>query len=212
MDDAASKDAVLVALLPAVPFDGWTPAALRAAAAGAALDDGALATLFPHGPRDAVAWFSHWADRLTLAALAAQDLTAMGTRARVALAVRTRLGILQPHREAVRRGLTLLTLPANLPLGARLLYDTVNALWYGAGDQSTDFNFYTKRGLLAGVYAAVTLFWLDDRSEGLVETNGFLDRRLAEALALPRLGVRLRKAVEIVPNPLRFFRVMRRRA
>jgi ubiquinone biosynthesis protein COQ9 len=212
MDKIESKDAVLEALLPEVAFDGWTQAALRAAAARAGIDDAALATLFPHGPRDAVAWFSHWADRRTLAAMAEQKLATMKTRERIALAVRTRLGILLPHREAVRRGLAVLALPPNLPLGARLLYATVDALWYAAGDESTDFNFYTKRGLLAGVYAAVTLFWLDDRSEDVGATYAFLERRLSEALTLPRLAARLRQTVEAVPNPLRFFRTPRRRA
>lgn len=212
MDEAQGKDAVLAALLPEVPFDGWSQAALRAAAQHAGIDEAALARLFPHGPRDAVAWFSHWADRGMLAAMAARKPETVGARERIALAVRTRLGILLPHREAVRRGLSLLALPTNLPLGARLLYDTVDALWYAAGDEATDFTFYTKRGLLAGVYAAVTLFWLDDRSEALSETYAFLDRRLAEVVALPRLGARLRKTAEAIPNPLRFFRAVRRRA
>ena len=45
-------------------------------------------------------------------------------------------------------------MPQNAALGARLLYRTVDTAWYAAGDTSTDWNFYTKRGLLAAVYAA----------------------------------------------------------
>ena len=77
-------------------------------------------------------------------------------RERIALGVKTRLDILAPHREAVRRMLAFLALPANLPLAARLLYRTIDAIWYAAGDRATDFSFYTKRGLLAGVYASTT--------------------------------------------------------
>src|SRR5579862_160315 len=157
MDDTQKKDALLLALLPEVPFDGWTEAALRAAGRRAGLDRDEVAALFQHGPRDIVAWFSRWADRQTLAALTARKLQRLRTSERVALGVRTRLSVLQPYREAVRRSLTLMALPQNLPLGAKLLYEAVDTLWHAAGDNSTDFNFYTKRGLLAGVYAATTL-------------------------------------------------------
>jgi ubiquinone biosynthesis protein COQ9 len=115
------------------------------------------------------------------------------------------LQILVPHREAVRRSLTLMALPQNLPLGATLLYEVVDTLWHAAGDSSTDFNFYTKRGLLAGVYAATTLYWLDDRSEGNAATEAFLERRLAEVQAIPRL----KSAATRLPNPLRILRAAR---
>ena len=69
-------------------------------------------------------------------------------------------------------------MPQNAALAARLLYKTVDAIWYAIGDRSTDFNFYTKRGLLAGVYSATLFYWLNDKSEGGQATWTFLDRRI----------------------------------
>ncbi|HEY3919399.1 MAG TPA: COQ9 family protein [Stellaceae bacterium] len=202
----ARKDAVLLAILPNVPFDGWTRVAMRAAAAQAGIDPTELPLLFPRGPRDVAAWFSAWADRQTVGALRRRRIGTLKIRERIAAGVSARLAILLPHREAVRRSLSLFASPINLPLGAKLLYDTVDTLWHAAGDRSTDFNFYTKRGLLAGVYAATTLYWLDDRSEGTAATAAFLDRRLAEVLAIPKL----RDSVERL-NPLRMLRAARER-
>jgi ubiquinone biosynthesis protein COQ9 len=145
------RDAVLRAMLPNVPFDGWTRAGMRASAARAGIDIAELPLLFPAGPRDVAAWFSDWADRQTVAALKRRHIAAMTIRARIAAAVMARLEILLPHREAVRRSLSLFATPRNLRHGAKLLYNTVDTIWYAAGDRSTDFNFYTKRGLLAGV-------------------------------------------------------------
>jgi ubiquinone biosynthesis protein COQ9 len=71
-------------------------------------------------------------------------------------------------------------------LAAGSLWRTVDAIWYAAGDTATDFNYYTKRALLAGVYGATLLHWLDDRSEDSTATWAFLDRRIAEALGVPR--------------------------
>ena len=208
MDDTPKKDALLLALLPAVPFDGWTRGAMRAAGARARLGADEIDALFPRGPRDVVAWFSRWADRKTLAALMARKAQRMRTGERIAHGVRTRLQILLPHREAVRRSLTLMALPQNLPLSAKLLYEVVDTLWHAAGDSSTDFNFYTKRALLAGVYAATTLYWLDDRSEGNAATEAFLERRLGEVQAIPRL----KNAAARIPNPLRILRAVRARS
>lgn len=211
VDERAERDAIIAALLPNVPFDGWSAAALRAAARQQGIDEAEVAALFPRGPIDAVVWFSHWADRLTMETLAAQPIEGLRLSERVALGVRTRLALLAPHREAVRRAATLLSLPIHAPLGLRLLYDTVDALWYAAGDAATDFSFYTKRGLLAAVYAATTFYWLDDRSEGGSATEAFLNRRLAEAMALPRLRARAQRAFDALPNPFRLWRMGRPR-
>jgi ubiquinone biosynthesis protein COQ9 len=103
----------------------------------------------------------------------------------------------------VRRGLSVLAMPQNAPLALRLLYDTVDAVWYGVGDHPTDFSFYTKRASLAGIQAAATLYWLDDRSPGFTDTQAFIDRRLADLHRLTGLRERIAGAAERLPNPLR---------
>ena len=211
MDPRQAKDALLAAILPDVPFDGWTDAVLARAAERVGLGPGELRTLCPGGSRDIVAWFSHWADRETLRALEGRDLSALRVHERIALGVETRLAVLASHREAVRRSLALLTTPQNLALGAKLLYETVDALWYAAGDSSTDFNFYTKRALLAGVYGATTLYWLDDRSPESVDTRAFLDRRLRDVAMIPKATQRVRNWTSRLPDPFLFFRLARRR-
>lgn len=209
-DDDARRDTLLMAVLRDVPFDGWSGGVIAAAGGRLGIDAAEVAALFPGGGRDAVAAFSRWADRAMVAALAERDLAAMKVRERIAAAVRARLAALEPHREAVRRALTVLALPQNAPLGLRLLYETVDQMWYAAGDTATDFNFYTKRGLLAGVYAATTLYWLDDRSPDAADTHAFLDRRLADVMAIPRYSARLRERLDRLPNPLRLLRPARR--
>ena len=211
MDETARKDALIASLLPDVPFDGWSMAAMRAAARRIGMDEDELRRLFPHGVRDAVAWFSHWADRLMLETVAARPEGERKLGERIADAVRTRLRLLAPYREAVRRGLSLLSLPSYAPLGLKLLYETVDAIWYAAGDAATDFSFYTKRGMLAGIYGATMLYWLDDRSEDCSATEAFLGRRLRDVTVLPRLRAGFERAAARIPNPLKLFRVPRPR-
>ncbi|MGH6969830.1 MAG: COQ9 family protein, partial [Stellaceae bacterium] len=119
MDDRALRDKVMLAMLPNVPFEGWSRRALSHATKRVELTDAEIASLFPHGVRDVVAAFSDWADRATEAALAKENSARLKLRERIALGVRTRLTLLETHREAVRRMLAFLALPANLPLGPR---------------------------------------------------------------------------------------------
>jgi len=118
------------------------------------------------------------------------------------------LEILAPWREAVRRALAVLALPQHAPLGLRLLYQTVDAIWYAAGDRATDFSFYTKRSTLAAIYAATLLYWLGDSSPDFADTRAFLDRRLAGAASIGKARKRFETAIERLPNPLRLLRLL----
>ena len=200
------RAALIEAILPNVPFDGWSRPALRAAARQVGMPVEEALALFPNGAAELVACFSRWADLRMLDRLEITVLEPLRVPERIALAVTTRLEILAPSREAVRRALSVLALPQHAPLGLRLLYGTVDGIWYAAGDLTTDFSFYTKRGTLAAVYAATTLYWLDDSSPDFGDTRAFLDRRLAGVASIGKARQRFEVALERLPNPLRLLR------
>lgn len=205
------RDVLLLAALPHVAFDGWTDAALRSGTMDAGFDQADVIRFFPGGAGEAIAAFSGWADRQMIEAVAAADLSAMRHSEKIAFAVRARLEAVDPYREATRRSISFLALAPNVPTGARLLYRTVDAMWRAVGDRSVDFSFYTKRALLAGVLSATTLYWLDDESEGRVESWAFLDRRLADVLKIPKLRARGERLLGRLPDPFRILRGMRDR-
>ncbi len=206
---AAQRGHLLEAALPDIAFDGWSYRALHAAAARIGIAPAEAAALFPGGAAEMVAAFSRWADGRLFDRLEAAPLDGLGVAARIALALRLRLEVLAPWREAVRRGLSVLALPSNAPLGCRLLYETADGIWYAVGDTATDFSFYTKRATLAGVHAASQLYWLDDRSPGFADTLGFIERRLASLHRLSGLRRRIEAAAERLPDPLRMLRPLR---
>ena len=199
-------DRLLRASLPHIPFDGWSMTALRTAARDLEMDGGIVAEIFPGGARDAINAFSRGVDRRMVETVSGADLEALRIHERVALAAEARFEILQPHREAVRRGLSFLALPQNALLGTRLIYKTVDDIWHAVGDRSPDFSFYTKRGLLAGVVASTTLFWLDDNSDDRMETSAFLQRRLADVMKIQKARNRVEKASD---REISRFRIVR---
>jgi len=200
------RAALIEAMLPMVPFDGWSRAALRIAARRCGLGVDEAQALFPRGAVDLVAGFSRWTDQRMLNRLDTSPLADAGLSDRIARAVATRFEIVEPWREAVRRALGVLALPPNAALAARLVYETVDAIWYAAGDMATDFSFYTKRATLFGIYCSAMLYWLEDRSEGFADTRAFIDRRLAGTTRVSRLRRDLETVAERLPNPLRLLR------
>jgi ubiquinone biosynthesis protein COQ9 len=185
------KDRILLAALPQVAFDGWSMKSLAAGTADAGLARQDLLHAFPDGVADAIAHWSDWADRRAVVVMESAEVAHMKTHQRVAMGVWARLEAMGRWREAARKATAWLAVPRHAPLASRLTYRTCDAIWRAAGDVSTDFNFYTKRGLLGGVVLSTTLYWLQDGSEGNQATSAFLDRRIAEVL---RIGGHIGKA------------------
>ena len=168
---------------------GFSERCLHAAAAEVGTDLGGLA--FPRGLADVIRAFITGADARAAAALAGRDLAAMRVRERIATAVRLRLEQHADHKPALRALVTALARPRFAGLAAGALWGTVDTLWHAVGDTSTDFSYYTKRALLAGVYAATLLYWLDDASADSAASWRFLDDRIAEVMGIQRLRGRL---------------------
>jgi len=200
------RDRLIEAMLPDVAFDGWSHAALRVACRSTGMALAEASALFPRGAPDLVAGFSRWADRRMLDRFEAAPPEASGAAARIKRALGLRFEVVAPWRESVRRALSVLAAPPHAALGLRLIYETVDGIWYAAGDSATDFSFYSKRVTLAGIYAATLLYWLDDRSDGFADTQAFLDRRLADVAHLTAARERFAEAVARLPNPLRLLR------
>lgn len=124
------------------------------------------------------------------------NLEDMKIRERVKLAIRIRLANyakLPNYRELLRDILLFSVLPKNTYFSSKILYKTVSAIWYGIHDQSTDFNYYTKRAILAGVYLSTMLFFINDYSENFVNTLSFLDRRIDNVMTFQKLKVRFKQ-------------------
>jgi len=176
----AIRDRLVLATLPHAVFEGWSQAALVAAAEAEGLESDMAERAFPAGPVAAVEHFVGLADRMMVDDLAGVDMAALKIPDRIHRAIAIRLERWSPHREAVRRALSLLALPGNAAVAARITWRTVDAVWQAAGDRSHDFSWYTKRATLAAVYSATVLYWLDDPSDGSADSLAFLRRRLGD--------------------------------
>lgn len=187
------RNELIRAALPHVPFDGWTWETLEKAAIEAGHSADMAAALFPDGIRDALDAFADLADREMLAALKPLRPEDMRVRDRVQRAVMARFEFLQQYREAERLALGYWSLPHHAPHAARIVWRTADRIWDWAGDTATDYNRYTKRGLLSGVIGATALAWLNDDSPDMASTGDFLSRRIENVMQLGRFIGKIRK-------------------
>lgn len=171
-------------------FDGWSEAALAMAAGelGVPADRARLA--FPGGAAEMIeAWFD-WIDKAMLETFPAERIAEMKIRDRIRNLLLFRLQTLVPYREALRRALAILASPRHAPQGASLAWRSADRIWRLAGDTATDFNHYSKRAILIGVYGSTTMIFLDDASEDLAETRAFLDRRIDDVMRFEKAKAR----------------------
>jgi ubiquinone biosynthesis protein COQ9 len=200
---AELRPRLIAAMLPNVPFDGWTALARDTAADAEGIDRDIAAMALPDAAAMADA-FTARADGMMTAAMQAAGVDTMKVRDRIRLALRTRFEQAADDREAVRSALAVMLLPANAALAATTLWRTADAMWRAAGDTATDFNHYSKRAILGTVYSAALLYWLDDDSDGHDATWAFIDRRIDGIMAFEKAKSRLTGAMAKLPDPARF--------
>jgi ubiquinone biosynthesis protein COQ9 len=163
-------------------FDGWTAKAVESAAAQLGIDPAQARLAIPKTQAGMIDLYIQEVDRALEACFTPERLAGMKIREKIRSLVWKRLEIMGPAREAVRRALAILAMPQNVPLALRISWRSADLMWRIAGDTSTDFNHYTKRITLGGVYGSTLLVWLDDQSEGWMETAAFLDRRIDDVM------------------------------
>jgi ubiquinone biosynthesis protein COQ9 len=201
-------DELRTALAPRLPahaaFDGWSEKALAMAAAELGVPANRARIAFPGG---ASAMIDAWFDAVDVAMIAAfpdARIAGLKIRERIRDLLLFRLEAAAPHREALRRALAILAMPQNAPAGASLAWRSADRIWRLAGDTATDFNHYTKRAILIGVYASTSLVFLDDDSENLTATRAFLDRRIDNVMRFEKAKARWKGTALHRPSLSRF--------
>jgi ubiquinone biosynthesis protein COQ9 len=185
-------------------FDGWGDKALAEAAESVGVPSDRAQLAYPGGAIDMIdAWFGT-IDRAMETRHSRESLALLKVRDRIPTLILARLEIMKPQREAVRRALAKLAMPTNLIRAARLGWRSADIMWRLAGDNTTDFNHYTKRVTLSAVYGSTLIVWLDDDSEDQAATKAFLDRRIDGVMRFEKAKARLKPDPDRHFSPARF--------
>jgi ubiquinone biosynthesis protein COQ9 len=184
-------DELRLALAPfvadAAVFDGWGEEAVKSAAAQQGVDVDLALYAFAGGEMALIgAWIAS-IDAAMEQALPKEVLATLSIRERIRRLIRFRLDAQNGREESLRRALSIMARPTNLLSTAKLGWHSADVMWRLAGDTAVDFNHYTKRATLAGIYAASLSVFAQDESLGKVDTMAFLDRRIEGVMRFEKL-------------------------
>ena len=202
-DLSDTKNTIITHSLSYVGEMGWTFPALIKGAETAGIDSSQVRIAFEGREKEAIKHFSVWIDQKMVQKIRqSPDFETLKVHEKVRFSILTRFEILNLYKKAAVKAFKFLASPGQASLAPKLMYNTVNTIWYEAGDISTDYNFYTKRALLTGVYGATLLFWMRQEDPHLSKTEAFLDKRLAEIAQIPRLKNHFREGAKKYLSPV----------
>ena len=201
-------DEIRTALAPIIArnagFDGWSDAAVHAAADEAGVDRDVAKLAFKDNAIDMI---DAWIDSIDLELahrLPAENLAAMKIRDRITALLATRLEIMAPDRESLRRAMAIMAMPQNLVRSAKIGWRSADRMWRLAGDTASDFNHYTKRMTLSAVYASTLSVFVNDDSDNFADARAFLDRRIDNVMQFEKVKFQAKQRQEYVPSLSRF--------
>lgn len=201
-------DEIRLALAPAIArnaaFDGWSAAAIMAAALEIGVDADVARLAYKDG---AMSMIDGWIDSIDLEVahrLPPEKRNAMKIRERITALLATRMEIMAPDRESLRRAMGVMAMPQNLAQAAMIGWRTADRNWRLAGDAATDFNHYTKRMTLTAVYASLLVVFVNDDSEDFAEARAFLDRRIENVMQFEKAKAQAKARTEHIPSLSRF--------
>ena len=179
-----------------------------AAVTAAALEIGVDADVAQLAYKDgAMAMIDGWIDSIDMEVahrLPPETLSAMKIRQRITALLATRMDIMAPDREALRRAMAVMAMPQNLARAAKIGWRTADRNWRLAGDTATDFNHYTKRMTLSAVYGSLLVVFVNDDSEDFADSRAFLDRRIENVMQFEKAKAQAKSRSEYMPSLSRF--------
>jgi ubiquinone biosynthesis protein COQ9 len=201
-------DEIRVALAPIIGrhagFDGWSEAAVHAAAEEMGVDRDVAMLAFKGKAIDMIDAWVEGVDLELARRLPAEKLNAMKIRDRITALLATRLEIMAPDRESLRRALAIMAMPTNLARAAKMGWRSADRMWRLAGDSATDLNHYTKRMSLSAVYGSTLSVFVNDDSENFADTRAFLDRRIDNVMLIEKVKFQTKQRKEFTPSLSRF--------
>nr|XP_040134857.1 ubiquinone biosynthesis protein COQ9, mitochondrial isoform X1 [Ictidomys tridecemlineatus] len=202
------QDRILTAALEFVPAHGWTAEAIAEGAQSLGLSSAAASMFGNDGSELILHFVTQCNARLAHILEEEQKLVQLGQAEKrktdqfLRDAVETRLRMLIPYIEHWPRALSILLLPHNIPPSLSLLTSMVDDMWHYAGDQSTDFNWYTRRAVLVGIYNTTELVMMQDSSPDFEDTWRFLENRINDAMNMGHTAKQVKSTGEALVQGL----------
>ena len=185
-----------------VDANGFTTNTLKSVSNKFNLDTNETEILFPEGNNDLIKFALEQLNVDLENACKKIDLSRLPVHKRIRKILLLKLSMMHKDKSFYKKIFLNLLIPKRNILMPIQLYKSIDQIWFMAGDTSTDFNFYTKRLILGGIYTRVVLFFFnnDDQSE----LEKILDTNLRRVSKIPKLKSKINILKDSFPKILKF--------
>ena len=178
MNNQLKKNKFLKEFLIISSDKGWTISSFEETKKKLKYNKSLINNLFPKKLDDLILFFNYVTNNRLSRIYKKKKFNKKSIRICVLNAVKIRFELLNPYKDSIKKSLFFLFNPSRQILLNKLIYKTVDHVWRLIGDKSTDYNFYTKRAILASIYSFAVAIWINDKSNDLDKTFNFLDKSI----------------------------------
>ncbi|MBU6139951.1 MAG: COQ9 family protein [Proteobacteria bacterium] len=198
LDSPETKEKILKEFLQIAVFDGWNKEALVKAAANCGIGENFLPLIFENGLLDLAEFYLQSQNEKSLEVL--ENLEGKKIRDKIRLSLYARFEVEKENKIALQRLINFYFDPKNFTsfeTGPRPIFQALKAcykiadfIWQNIGDQSTDFNYYTKRATLGKIiFRAIPLFLKNGN------INNFIDAEIEKVMRFEKFKSAAKKTL-----------------
>ena len=198
LDSHETKEKVLNEFLKICVFEGWSEEALIQALKNCQISENFAMLVFENGLLELAEFYIEHQNQKSLAQIQKiENFHQQKIRDKIRLALYARFEVEKDHKIALQRLVNFYTNPKNFTSfekGPRPLlqalsscYKIADFIWKSINDQSTDFNFYTKRATLGKIILRTLFVFLKDEDEELKKTKNFIDYEIEKVMKFEKL-------------------------
>ena len=158
--------------------------------------------LFPDGNKDLINYSLEQLNTDLQEYCKSIDLIRLPVHKRVRKILLSKIEIMNKEKKFYKKIFLSSLLPNKTVSIYKQLYKSIDQIWYLAGDTSVDFNFYSKRLILAGIYSRVILFFFNNNNQK--ELESLLDLNLKRVAKIPELKSKINIIKDYLPKVMRF--------
>jgi ubiquinone biosynthesis protein COQ9 len=171
-----SSESVLKAILDISPFPGWNLDVLYPFVSDK-LSRLEFDLLFPNGTESLISAYQPHLQMLLSKSISVMPDN-IGITAKIRWLMRTHFEHIFQYAQAEHAAINELYRPSLLIQTPIYVGQLTDIIWRAAGDESTDMNYYTKRGTFGIIYTATLMYWHTSNAP-LEEVMQFFDDRLS---------------------------------
>lgn len=151
--------------------------------------------VFTNGISDLITYYNDILDQEMIEGYLKISHSNDSIRNKIKSIVMIRFSLMESQKPAISKMNNFFIKPENVYLKIKTLSKTLDKVWITIGDQSVDYNYYTKRFILATVYESTLLYWLYNKSVDNEKLSNFLTNRIENAVSLGKAKKKFKNSI-----------------